>query len=163
MGMARRTLTLSSPDNAGGEHTVEVLDGPERRATVNGTTYAAVIDRDGSLRITGDTTTRAWAVAAGEVRWVFVDGRVFELAEARGRTRARGGHHGSLTAPMPATVRRVLVREGDAVKRGDTLLILEAMKMELPVRADATGIVGALLCREGDLVQPGVPLIEISA
>jgi acetyl-CoA/propionyl-CoA carboxylase, biotin carboxylase, biotin carboxyl carrier protein len=161
--MARRTLNLCATDDGASEHSIEVLDGPERRATVNGTTYVAAVDRDGSLRVTGETTIRAWAVAAGDVRWVFVEGRVFELTEARGQTRARGGHHGSLTAPMPATVRRVLVREGDAVKRGDTLLVLEAMKMELPVRADAAGIVGALLCREGDLVQPGVPLIEISA
>ena len=47
---------------------------------------------------------------------------------------------------MPATVRRVLVKEGDTVKRGDSLIILEAMKMELPVRAASAGVVqcGAL-------------------
>ena len=53
------------------------------------------------------------------MRWVFVDGRVFE-PEARPRERARARcAHGSLTAPMPATVLRVLVKVGDAVKRGD--------------------------------------------
>ena len=80
----------------------------------------------------------------------------------RVRSRApAAGHHGALTAPMPATVRRVLVGVGDAVKRGDSLVILEAMKMELPVRADVAGIVTAVHCREGELVQPGLTLIEI--
>jgi 3-methylcrotonyl-CoA carboxylase alpha subunit len=64
---------------------------------------------------------------------------------------------------MPATVRRVLVNVDDPVRPGDTLLILEAMKMELPIRATDTGIVSAVNCREGELVQPGVPLVEISA
>jgi 3-methylcrotonyl-CoA carboxylase alpha subunit len=41
------------------------------------------------------------------------------------------------------------------------LVILEAMKMELPVRAGAAGIVRAVKCHEGELVQPGVPVIEI--
>ena len=97
------------------------------------------------------------------MRWVFVDGRVFELAEARPRERARGGaHHGALTAPMPATVvTRPRQAPGDAVKRGDSLVILEAMKMELPVRAGLAGTIDAVHCREGELVQPGLTLIEV--
>ena len=73
----------------------------------------------------------------------------------------RCSHHGSLTAPMPATVLRVLVKAGDTVRRGDSLVILEAMKMELPVRATTAGTVRAVHCREGELVQPGVTLVEI--
>jgi biotin carboxyl carrier protein len=63
---------------------------------------------------------------------------------------------------MPATVRQIRVKTGDVVHRGDTLIVLEAMKMELPVRAGADGTVSAIRCREGELVQPGVPLIEIA-
>ena len=62
---------------------------------------------------------------------------------------------------MPATVVRVDAAPGDTVHRGDTLIVLEAMKMELPVRAPADGTVKAVHCKPGDLVQPGVPLIEI--
>jgi acetyl-CoA carboxylase biotin carboxylase subunit len=76
--------------------------------------------------------------------------------------RARSGHHGSLMAPMPATVVRIQTAVGKVVTRGETLLILEAMKMELPVRAPADGTVTAVHCAEGDLVQPDVPLIEIA-
>jgi biotin carboxyl carrier protein len=64
-------------------------------------------------------------------------------------------------APMPATVRRVDVVVGQTIARGDTLIVLEAMKMELPIKATGDGRVEAIRCREGDLVQPGVPLIEI--
>ena len=62
---------------------------------------------------------------------------------------------------MPASVRRVLVKAGDAVKPGDLLIVLEAMKMELPVRATAAGTVTEVRCREGELVQAGVLLIDI--
>ena len=63
---------------------------------------------------------------------------------------------------MPATVVRIDAAPGNAVRRGDTLIILEAMKMELPVRAPADGKVTAVLCKPGDLVQPGVALVEIA-
>ena len=97
----------------------------------------------------------------GDSRWVFLDGEVFRLDVVKeGARRKSAGHHGTLTAPMPATVVRVQVSPGDIVKRGDTLIILEAMKMELPVRAPADGTVATVNCRPGDLVQPGVGLIE---
>ena len=164
--MPKRTLTLVPANLAAHEaqYPVEVLDdGVRLEVRVGEQLYAAARDRQGSMRITSPATagTVAWSVAAGDVRWVFLDGKVFELTEARPAARARGGHHGSLTAPMPATVRRVLVGVGDSVKRGEPLLILEAMKMELPVRANGPGTVTAVHCREGELVQPGLALIEI--
>ena len=62
---------------------------------------------------------------------------------------------------MPATVIKVLVGRGAKVRKGDTVVLLEAMKMELPVRALADGQVVAVNCREGDLVQPDHVLIEL--
>ena len=66
-----------------------------------------------------------------------------------------------LAAPMPATVRAIAVAPGDRVTRGTTLVVLEAMKMELPIKAPADGTVVSLACRVGELVQPGVALVEI--
>jgi acetyl-CoA carboxylase biotin carboxylase subunit len=78
-------------------------------------------------------------------------------------TRTRSASHpGTLMAPMPATVVRIQTEIGKPVARGETLLILEAMKMELPVRATSDGVVKAINCAEGDLVQPGVALIEMA-
>ena len=67
---------------------------------------------------------------------------------------------GTLTAPMPATVIKVHVKPGDAVKKGDIVVVLEAMKMELPLRALGNGVVSAVRCREGELVQADAALIE---
>jgi biotin carboxyl carrier protein len=103
---------------------------------------------------------RAHAIANGETRWVFLEGDVFIFQVQREGRRRTGSHHETLTAPMPATVRQILVTPGDVVKKGDTLLVLEAMKMELPIRALADGRVVAIACREGELVQPGVTLVE---
>jgi 3-methylcrotonyl-CoA carboxylase alpha subunit len=66
-----------------------------------------------------------------------------------------------LAAPMPARVASVLVQSGQRVRHGETLIMLEAMKMELPVRAPRDAVVKAILCRTGDLVQPGVQLLEL--
>jgi biotin carboxyl carrier protein len=63
---------------------------------------------------------------------------------------------------MPATVIKVHVRAGDAVKKGDIVVVLEAMKMELPLRALGDGIVSTVLCREGELVQADATLIEFA-
>ena len=112
-----------------------------------------------------DDGTRMWTVAiAGppENRWVWVDGRVIKMDPPAGpRARGRAGAD-DLSAPMPATVVKVLVTMGAPVARGDTLLVLEAMKMELPVRAPRDGIVAAIHCQPGELVQPGTQLLELS-
>jgi biotin carboxyl carrier protein len=69
---------------------------------------------------------------------------------------------GALVAPMPATVVKVHVKPGDAVKQGDVVVLLEAMKMELPIRATADSTVAAVHCREGELVQPDALLVELT-
>ena len=84
-----------------------------------------------------------------------------ERAGTPGRRRSSAREH-ALAAPMPATVLSVVAEAGQAVKAGDTVLILEAMKMELPVRAPRDGVVSAIHCSEGELVQPGVTLVDIT-
>lgn len=58
-------------------------------------------------------------------------------------------------ADMVANVWKVLVNEGDIVADGDTLVILESMKMEIPVAAETDGTISALHVGEGDVVQEG--------
>jgi 3-methylcrotonyl-CoA carboxylase alpha subunit len=70
---------------------------------------------------------------------------------------------GSLHAPMPGTVLRVDVREGQEVAAGEPLVVLEAMKMELAVPAPAAGTVTAVLVAAGDLVARGQALVELDA
>jgi 3-methylcrotonyl-CoA carboxylase alpha subunit len=115
--------------------------------------------------IASDGTRRWRVVVAGPAEdcWVFVDGRV-ERVEivTRGRSRPRATAH-DMTAPMPATVVRVLVAPGTSVQKGDSVVMLEAMKMELVVRAARAGVVRAVLCKPGELVQPGAPLVELES
>jgi acetyl-CoA carboxylase biotin carboxyl carrier protein len=58
-------------------------------------------------------------------------------------------------AEMVANVWKIVVAEGDSVADGDTLVILESMKMEIPVLAESDGRVAALHVAEGDVVQEG--------
>jgi len=60
-----------------------------------------------------------------------------------------------IRAEMVANVWKVVVAEGDAVEAGDTLVILESMKMEIPVVAESGGTVSELAVGEGDVVQEG--------
>jgi biotin carboxyl carrier protein len=144
-----------------GEHAVTVFD--DGRVLVDDVSIATRVLGDGQVRLGADESTVAWVAPSGDLRWVFLNGIVYELeTQATGRRRRRtASGHSSLSAPMPATVIRVEVSPGVSVRRGDTLVILEAMKMELPIRADTDGTVLSVTCKPGDLVQPGVPLVEI--
>ena len=111
------------------------------------------------------TRGRGWAVKDGPVTWVFVDGRVHRLeADRPSRPDSSASHtidDAALASPMPATVSAVKVAVGDAVTKGDVLVTLEAMKMELPIRAPRDGVVRRIACAPGKLVQPGVPLVAL--
>jgi len=111
----------------------------------------------------GDRVTQAYAIVAGGTTWVFHDGVVYEIVEARPSRKGHRGAHvrSELTAPMPATVVAIKVKPGGEVKKGDILIVLEAMKMELPVRAPADGRVEAIHCQPGELVQPDRSLIDL--
>jgi biotin carboxyl carrier protein len=63
---------------------------------------------------------------------------------------------------MPATVIKIDVKEGDRVRKGDVVVLLEAMKMELPVRAPADAVVRAVRCRIGELVDADAVLVELA-
>lgn len=117
---------------------------------------------------TVDDGQRQWHVAvaeSGDARWVSVDGQVLVVTVETGAARVvrkKSPAAGGMMAPMPATVVKVLVEPGQPVKDGDTVLVLEAMKMELPIRAAKAGVVKAVRCRPGELVQPGAALVEIA-
>ena len=68
---------------------------------------------------------------------------------------------GVVTAPMPGKILRILVKEGESVKTGQGLLILEAMKMENEIPSPKDGVIKKILVKEGDTVDTGQPLIEI--
>jgi 3-methylcrotonyl-CoA carboxylase alpha subunit len=94
--------------------------------------------------------------------WVYWNGEVFhETAPIEHAEQARPQGPRMLSSPMPATIIKVMAEPGATFKRGDTLVVVEAMKMELPIAAEHDGIVKAVLCHEGDLVQAGQTLVEL--
>jgi biotin carboxyl carrier protein len=121
----------------------------------------------GTFRVVTDGTVQTVYVAGpADDRWAFWNGHVFRPAQApagtdvsTGEPRAAAAH--SLTSPMPATVIRVAVKSGERVQKGDTLVVLEAMKMELPVRALSAATVRSIHCREGELVRADQVLIDL--
>jgi acetyl/propionyl-CoA carboxylase alpha subunit len=117
---------------------------------------------NGRYLVTEGTTRRIAYAIAGRDTWVFLDGRTYLVSDtSRGATRrARVDEH-ALTAPMPATVLAIHVTPGQSVERNEIVMVLEAMKMELPIRAPRDGIVKAIGCEVGELVQPGATLLEL--
>lgn len=70
---------------------------------------------------------------------------------------------GELTSPMPGKILKVLVAAGDAVEAGQTLMILEAMKMEHKILSPLAGTVHKVLFKEGDRVSQDVELVKIES
>jgi biotin carboxyl carrier protein len=96
--------------------------------------------------------------------WAFWNGDVFRQRDFEPPPAMQRSNPAALqpvTAPMPGTVLKILVQPGARVTEGDTLLVLEAMKMELPLRAPDAAVVTAVRCREGELVQADAPLVEL--
>jgi acetyl/propionyl-CoA carboxylase alpha subunit len=114
------------------------------------------------LRIGGKLYVVPYAVQGSTVSFAF-DGEIYFAEVADKGVRAKARHRdASMSAPMPGLVLKILVRQGDVVAKGAPLLILEAMKMEHQIVAPRDGTVSALHCTEGELVQPGVELVELS-
>ena len=130
-------------------HTVSAdeLSAPSLEFAVDGTSHDAVVapHRDGY---------RVWLGVD------YADVEIVELASVAGQHKSA---EGSLEAPMPGAVIAVNVSVGDRVTAGDTLLILEAMKMEHKVHAPEDGVVRRILCPAGKQVAEGELLIEIAS
>mgnify|MGYP006183076517 FL=1 len=122
----------------------------------------AVRDSEAEVRIGGKTYTVPYVIDGTRVSFAF-DGDIYsaDVAEKGARTRARHRDH-SMAAPMPAVVLKILVQAGDVVTKGRPLVVLEAMKMEHQIVATHDGRVEAVNCVEGELVQPGADLVEIT-
>ena len=147
----------------------------ELNPTGSGKTYIATMEdetveveilgvQDGELDllIDGERVT-AYVSSDNAKRWVTINRRTYQFPKQSGsrKSGAKHDHSGELTAPMPGQVRAVNVSEGDVVTKGQTLMILEAMKMEIRIQAPSDGKVGKLLVKHGDTVEREQMLIEI--
>jgi len=98
-----------------------------------------------------------------------VEGQTFAIevpnAQAAPRARRGGGgkkkKSGTVSANIPGKVVTVEVKEGDVVKEGQVILILEAMKMQNEIQAPVDGTVINVACEEGQAIEANVPLVVI--
>jgi biotin carboxyl carrier protein len=148
------------------EGTIELtLDGRDYRAQAGEDSLEVSLVRaeEGvlELRIDGRAIT-AYISMDGARRWVTIGGRTFQLIKSTAR-RSSHAHlaPGELTAPMPGQIRAVNVGEGETVAKGQTLILLEAMKMEIRVQSPQEGKVKAVHVRQGQTVEREQLLIEV--
>jgi biotin carboxyl carrier protein len=151
----------------GQTHEIELQKtGNGYRATVGGQSHEveALEVGEGELVFSLDgRRIHAHHAAQDSRRWLAVGGRdyLFEKS-AGGRRGAAGGDGGNLiTAPMPGQVREVLAAEGDAVEKGQKLMLLEAMKMEIRILAPRAGVVASLKVKAGQQVDKDDVLAEV--
>jgi len=147
-------------------------DGERYRITVDGRPYEVQAHRPehGSINLNiNGRRLRATVAHDGLRRHVALASTkryVVQQPDPRARQRRRGpagAAEGGLEAAMPGQVLDVLVRPGDTVTRGQTLVLLEAMKMELRIAAPLDGQVRAVHCAAGQVVERGQILIELQA
>src|SRR4051812_34325847 len=167
----------------GRTHTVEL---EEQEANADGNTkLRAVVDGVERLLDAGRLGAGAWSVIAdGEVRLVEVDGTApklsvevshgdgeprqaaVEVARAGGDAAAASERAASgpviVRAPIPGKLVKLLVKAGDRVKAGQTLAVLEAMKMENELRAPRDASVAAVHASEGATVETGQELLSLT-
>ena len=125
------------------------------------TTFAGAFEFELTL---GAALVLGTVVLRGERYEVFSSGKMSSLIRQNPLAQAGGGQvelAGGLTAPMPGKVIAVHVSPGDKVKRGQALLVMEAMKMEHTIAAPTDSVVKALLYAVGDQVSEGAALITL--
>lgn len=143
-----------------GDHLRVMRDGQTTELHIlqaDANTFVLEVEQPDGLR----QCIRAAAHVAGDKRQLWVNGRSFTYERLRHRPTGASTHDGSLAAVIPAVVSEILVAVGDRVETGDKLILLESMKMVIPIQAPHDGVVTAVHCQTGESVQAGIPLIEL--
>lgn len=99
----------------------------------------------------------------GDKRQLWVNGRFLSYERVRERGSSSAAADGSFAATIPAVVSQILVQVGDVVAEGDKLILLESMKMVIPIQAPYAGVVTAVLCQPGQSVPAGIPLLTMES
>jgi biotin carboxyl carrier protein len=116
-----------------------------------------------SIRLDGRPAIVHWSNDGGK-KWVSLDGCTYAIEKPSTRTGQAGRDlqgTGLQRSPMPAQVRSIEVFVGDPVERGQTLLLLEAMKMEIRIKATHPGRVARILVSPGQTVDKDQELVEL--
>jgi propionyl-CoA carboxylase alpha chain len=156
MPAQRRTLVIAPDD----EEPIEYRTNRDGNFTINGVVAHL---GDGTVEVDGHTTPVIVSRAGERDWWVhgpWGDVEVKELSPFPSSEIEEEA--GSLVAPMPGSVVSVAVKVGDTVRKGQTIVVLEAMKMEHPIGSPEDGTVDEVKVAAGDQVERGAVLVVVS-
>lgn len=129
---------------------VQSIEGNIADVNVNGTQYKVEMEEQAAPVVAKPVARPAKAASTAPA------------AQPAAPKAAAGGPGHKMEAPLPGTIMQIFVKQGDVVKRGDKLLMYEAMKMENNLLAECDGSVSSINCRQGDNVLQGDVLIVIA-
>lgn len=154
--------------NPSGENFVAILNDRKYFVEIVRVNYAhnridlRITDMETSVSIRESVTKSAYVSSDMAKRWVTVNGQTLKLTKTSGTKKGvRHDHAGGLIAPMPGQIRSVSVSVGEAVKKGQTLLTMEAMKMEIRIQALKDGVVKSVSVTQGQTVEREQILVEV--
>lgn len=128
-------------------------------------TVQATEIKSGQLKIKiGDRIIKCVISEGEEDKFVFIDGNIFKVKriELTGQKKA-GRKEGGLNSPISGTVVSIKTKKGNRVKKGDVIMVIEAMKMEYLIRAPYNGIVKKVNFNEKDQIEIGQKTIDIES
>lgn len=123
--------------------------------SVNGKSYDVTVEKKGGSAAPAATAPTPAVVAPAPAAVAAAP------APAAKAPKTAGGAGATVSAPMPGKVIAVKVKEGDSVKKGQELIMVEAMKMHNPVLAPSDGVVLEIFVKAGDPIQTGTPLVTV--
>ena len=135
--------------------------------TYDNTEYKVEADeiKPGYLKIKlGDRVIKCVITKGDKDKFVFVEGDVFKVRniELTGAKKTKKKEKGTLNSPISGKVVSIKVKDGDKVKKGDVLMIIEAMKMEYLIRAPYNGKVKKVNFKENNQIEIGQNTVEIT-
>ena len=154
-------------DHRGTTHALKVGHLGQRRFRVTDggdTTALALLDTcDSNLRFETDGLIRSAGLArTADTITIFLDGQSFGFHPVLPQGETGHAHSGdTINAPMPGLVAKLPARPGATVRKGDPLIVLEAMKMEHVLTAPRDGRIAEVLVAEGDQVADGTTLVRL--
>lgn len=136
----------------GNEYNVDInsVEGNIADVTVNGASYKVEMDTSVASPIAAAPAPAATPAAAPAT-----------AAPSTGSSAKATGAGKAVTSPLPGVIIEVSVKEGQAVKAGQKIAVIEAMKMENEIQADVDGTVTAILVNKGDSVLEGAEIVKI--
>jgi 3-methylcrotonyl-CoA carboxylase alpha subunit len=161
---------LQIGENIGTVHVDGSAEDSEFRVTVDGEDHSVHCERPSvnhyHLLVDG-RAVHVFVAGAGHDKHICINGRIYhvkdadEISSGRKRRGFRQEEPTDVTPPTPSIVVRILVEEGDIVKKGQSLVVVSAMKMETTLKAPRDGTVKKINARVDDKVMPGDILVEI--